>query len=168
MRILLPTDSFPPGCGGGGLSAYHLAAGLASRGHAVEVVKLVPGLRGIRETTFEGIPVTEFGYRRPEIPGLGPVWLNEHFQPIFRRTMAERLGSRPVDLVHAQHILSILPSIPPARAARVPIVSTIRDFWPVCFWERRPAPAARRRISEPARAAGSRPSGPPPARSSPT
>lgn len=135
MRILLPTDSFPPGCGGGGLSAFHLASGLASRGHAVEVVKLVPGLRGIRETSFEGLPVTEFGYRRPEIPGLGPLWLNERFHPVFRRYVRERLSSRPVDLVHAQHILSILPAIPAAQAARVPIVSTIRDFWPVCFWD---------------------------------
>jgi len=135
MRILLPTDSFPPGCGGGGLSAFHLAAGLASRGHAVEVVKLVPGLRGIRETSFEGLPVTEFGYTRPALPGLGPVWLNERFHPIFRRYVAQRLRARPVDLVHAQHILSILPAIPAARAAGVPIVCTIRDFWPVCFWD---------------------------------
>ena len=135
MRILLPTDSFPPGCGGGGLSAYHLAAGLASRGHAVEVVKLVPGPGGIRETSFEGLPVTEFGYRRPRIPGLGAVWLNERFHPIFRRYIAQRLRARPVDLVHAQHILSILPAIPAARAAGVPVVGTIRDFWPVCFWD---------------------------------
>jgi len=135
MRILLPTDSFPPGCGGGGLSAFHLAAGLASRGHDVEVVKLVPGLRGIRETKVEGLPVTEFGYLWPRLPGLGPLYLNERVHTLLRRYLSERLDRARYDLVHAQHILSILPAIPVARARRVPVVSTIRDFWPVCFWD---------------------------------
>jgi glycosyltransferase involved in cell wall biosynthesis len=135
MRILFPTDSFPPGCGGGGLSAFHLAAGLASRGHAVEVVKLVAGAPGVRETEFEGLPVTEFGYRRPRLPGAGAVYLNEWVVPLFRRYLEARLARDRTDLVHAQHILSILPAIPSARATRVPIVATIRDFWPVCFWD---------------------------------
>ena len=135
MRILLPTDSFPPGCGGGGLSAYHLAAGLEARGHAVEVIKLVAGDRGITETTYEGLPVTEFGYTRPPVPGIGPIYLNERFSAIFGSYLSERLARTRYDLVHAQHVLSILPAIPAAKAAGVPVVSTIRDFWPVCFWD---------------------------------
>jgi glycogen(starch) synthase len=135
MRILLPTDSFPPGCGGGGLSAFFLAAGLESRGHHIDVIKLVPGLRGIRETKVEGLPVTEFGYRWPRFPGLGPLYLNERVQPLLRRYLSERLDRAPYDLVHAQHILSILPAVPAARDRGIPVVSTIRDFWPVCFWD---------------------------------
>lgn len=135
MRILFPTDSFPPGCGGGGLSAYHLAAGLASRGHAVEVVKLVPGAPGLRERAHAGLPVTEIGYRRPGLPGLGPLYLYERVVPMLRRAFAERLAGARYDLVHAQHILSILPAIPAARAAGVPVVASIRDYWPVCFWD---------------------------------
>jgi glycosyltransferase involved in cell wall biosynthesis len=135
MRILFPTDSFPPGCGGGGLSAFHLAAGLASRGHAVEVVKLVAGAPGLRESEFEGLPVTEFSYRRPRLPGAGAVYLNERVVRLFRRYLDARLARSRPDLVHAQHILSILPAIPAARAARVPVVATVRDFWPVCFWD---------------------------------
>lgn len=135
MRILFPTDSFPPDCGGGGLSAYHLAAGLAARGHAVEVVKLVPGSAGLREQTYRGLRVTELGYRRPNVPGLGPVYLYERVVPRLRRYFRERLAASPYDLVHAQHILSILPAVPEARAAGVPVVSSIRDYWPVCFWD---------------------------------
>lgn len=135
MRILFPTDSFPPGCGGGGLSAYHLAAGLAARGHAVEVLKLVAGGPRLRETEYEGLPVIECGYRRPETPGLGPLYLQERVVPALSRVLARRLAAARFDLVHAQHVLSVLPAVAAARAARVPVVSTIRDFWPVCFWD---------------------------------
>ena len=46
MNILLPTDSFPPNCGGSGWSTYELARGLMERGHKVVVVKVVAGSDG--------------------------------------------------------------------------------------------------------------------------
>ena len=41
---------------------------------------------------------------------------------------------RGIDLVHAQHRLTGPPSIAAARAERTPVVCTVRDYWPVCYW----------------------------------
>ena len=51
MNILLPTDSFPPKCGGSGWSTYELARGLRERGHDVLVVKVVAGKSGAEAAT---------------------------------------------------------------------------------------------------------------------
>ena len=51
MKILLPTDSFPPNCGGSGWSTYELARGLVERGHDVLVVKVVAGKSGAEVST---------------------------------------------------------------------------------------------------------------------
>jgi glycosyltransferase involved in cell wall biosynthesis len=38
------------------------------------------------------------------------------------------------ELVHAQHVLTCLPSIEAAHRRGVPAVCTVRDYWPVCYW----------------------------------
>ena len=61
LRILIATDSFPPVCGGSGWSTWELSRGLIKRGHHVEVVKVdASGRRGVFETTYDGIRVSEF------------------------------------------------------------------------------------------------------------
>ena len=58
MNILLPTDSFPPTCGGSGWSTYELARGLMDRGHGVLVVKVIAGAGGRQQQSeYDGIPV---------------------------------------------------------------------------------------------------------------
>jgi glycogen synthase len=52
LRVLLPSDVFPPRCGGAGWSAHALALALIERGHAVTAV--VP-----RRSTEDGRPRTE-------------------------------------------------------------------------------------------------------------
>ena len=39
-----------------------------------------------------------------------------------------------IDLVHGQHVMTSLPAIDAARRADVPVVCTVRDYWPVCYW----------------------------------
>jgi glycosyltransferase involved in cell wall biosynthesis len=36
--------------------------------------------------------------------------------------------------VHGQHVLTCVPSVEAARRADVPVVCTVRDYWPVCYW----------------------------------
>ena len=38
------------------------------------------------------------------------------------------------DLVHAQHVLTTVPAIRAGRRRHVPVVATVRDYWPVCYW----------------------------------
>jgi glycosyltransferase involved in cell wall biosynthesis len=44
------------------------------------------------------------------------------------------IGRGGFEVVHAQHVLSAPPSIAAARAAGVPVICTVRDYWPVCYW----------------------------------
>jgi len=38
-----------------------------------------------------------------------------------------------IELIHAQNILTIPPSIIAGRKAKIPVIGTIRDYWPICF-----------------------------------
>lgn len=134
MRILIATDVFPPRCGGSGWSAYHLARGLADRGHTVEIVKPLLGSRGIHETSYDGLAVTEFGLHAPAVPVVRNYVKSERFTAQFARYLERRLAARPVDLIHGQHAMTIPPAVEAARRAGIVSVSTIRDYWPVCYW----------------------------------
>ncbi|HXT30553.1 MAG TPA: glycosyltransferase, partial [Vicinamibacterales bacterium] len=69
MNILIPTDSFPPVCGGSGWSTYELARGLRARGHDVTIVQPKPGQpAGIRHGDYDGFRVHHFGVAAPNIP----------------------------------------------------------------------------------------------------
>ena len=78
MNVLLVTDAFPPVCGGSGWSTYELARGLRARGHAVLVVQPRPGTaETVRETSYDGFRVIEFGAPAPAIPYVRNYFKNE-------------------------------------------------------------------------------------------
>ena len=78
MNILLPTDAFPPICGGSGWSTYELARGLRALGHAVTVVQPRPGTPvGVRETAYDGFRILELGAPAPPIPYVRNYFKNE-------------------------------------------------------------------------------------------
>ncbi|MHB8648233.1 MAG: glycosyltransferase family 4 protein [Thermomicrobiales bacterium] len=127
LRILFITDAFPPHSYGSGWSAYHLARGLRAHGHAVRIVVAQP-TRRITETNYDGFPVWRArpGARTVNpalfaLSGLGP-----------GHTVRLLIRSWSPDIVHAQHINAMLVARRAARA--VPLVVTVRDHWPVCFY----------------------------------
>jgi glycogen synthase len=134
MRVLIVTDAFPPRCGGSGWSTFHLARALAARGHAIRVVKPQGGLTGVRVRRYEGISVTDFGYVLHDFPYLRNFEREQWLAVRLGGFLVEDLGRAPVDVVHAQHLLSALPSIVAARESRVPIVVSVRDHWPTCYF----------------------------------
>lgn len=134
-RILLVTDSFPPGSGGSGWSTFELARHLHARGHAVSVVHAKPGdATGILETSYEGIPVTQFQRRVPNLPLIRNVLKNERLWVELSRYLVDRLKHSPADIIHAQHVMTTVPSIRAGRRAGIPVIATVRDYWPVCYW----------------------------------
>ena len=134
MRILLVTDSFPPNCGGSGWSTYELARGLRTRGHDVSLVQPRPGQRGDGTRDVDGFVVDEIGAPAPPVPFVRNYFKNERLWTALAARLASRLTARPVDVVHAQHVLTTLPAIVAGRDTGTPTVATVRDYWPVCYW----------------------------------
>lgn len=136
LRVLIVTDSFPPVCGGSGWSTWELVRGLAARGHHVEVVKAEAGLNpGVFETTMESIRVTTFRQPSPNVVVVRNVMKNERlWRELAHYLQRERLQPATVDVIHAQHVLTTVPAIRAGEASGTPVVATVRDYWPVCYW----------------------------------
>jgi len=135
MRILIPTDAFPPVCGGSGWSTYELARGLRARGHDVTIVQPQPGTpAGPRETAYDGLRVLEFGAPAPDVPFVRNYYKSEKLTRSLSGYLATLLRNDRYDIVHAQHVMTTLAAIDAAHAAHVPVVATVRDYWPVCYW----------------------------------
>jgi glycosyltransferase involved in cell wall biosynthesis len=135
VKILIPTDAFPPVCGGSGWSTHALAAGLRARGHVVAIVRPVQrATEDITATSYDGFSVTEFGFRAPGIPYARNYFKNERLYARLGDFLEQRIRSEHFDIVHAQHVMTTLPSISAAARTSVPSVATVRDYWPVCYW----------------------------------
>jgi glycosyltransferase involved in cell wall biosynthesis len=136
LRVLVATDSFPPVCGGSGWSTWELVRGLTARGHHVEVIKVAAGPRSdLQEGTYESCRVTSMTIRAPAVPFVRNLIKNEQlWRRLARYLTATRLAGDSVDILHAQHVMTTVPAIRAGRQAGVPVVATVRDYWPVCYW----------------------------------
>ncbi|MDQ6604007.1 MAG: glycosyltransferase family 4 protein [Chloroflexota bacterium] len=127
FRVLFITDAFPPHAYGSGWSAYHLARGLRAEGHDVRVVVATP-THQIVATTYGAFPVwqAESGARlvnpaRFAVTGLGP-----------GRIVRRLIRAWSPEIIHAQHINAML--VAGHVAGAIPLIVTVRDHWPVCFY----------------------------------
>ena len=135
MKILIPTDAFPPVCGGSGWSTYELARGLRTRGHSVSIVQPKPGTpTGVRETEYDGFRVRLFGAPAPDIPYVRNYYKSEKLTRSLGAWLSRLLQEEQYDIVHTQHVMTTVAAIDAAKAAHVPVVATVRDYWPVCYW----------------------------------
>ena len=134
LTILLATDVFPPRCGGSGWSTYHLGRALRARGHRVVVARPRGGLRDSRLGEYDGLPVHELGYSLlgSSLPLVRGVQAQERFWPRFGAFLAELARRERADLIHGQHLLSIPAAVEAGRRANLPVVATVRDYWPTC------------------------------------
>jgi glycogen synthase len=135
VNVLLPTDAFPPVCGGSGWSTYELARGLRRRGHTITVVQPRPGgAAGVRAGAYDGLRVLEVGVPAPPVPYVRNYFKNERLYRTLGRLLASLITRERVDIVHGQHVMTCVPSVAAAAAASIPSVCTVRDYWPVCYW----------------------------------
>jgi glycogen(starch) synthase len=135
MRVLIATDAFPPVCGGSGWSTYELARGLRARGHDIAIVQPVPGERaGMREADYDGFRIDRFGFAAPPIPYVRNYLKSEALTRALADYLTGRLRAAPADIVHAQHVMTTMPAVQAAQRTGVPVVVTVRDYWPVCYW----------------------------------
>jgi glycogen synthase len=135
LRVLIATDSFPPGCGGSGWSTYELTRGLRARGHHVTIVQPKPGTPGgLRERVYDDLRVIEFGSPAPAVPYVRNYFKNERLYPALTDVLAAVARRESADVIHGQHVLTGLPAIHAAERTGIPSACTVRDYWPVCYW----------------------------------
>lgn len=127
LRILFITDAFPPIAYGSGWSTYHLARGLRAAGHAVRVVVAQPTIR-LHATTYDDFPVWR---AHEDARTINAAALALHSLGPGRVARALIRDWQP-DVIHAQHVNSAL--VAHRVAAGMPVVVTVRDHWPVCFY----------------------------------
>jgi glycogen(starch) synthase len=135
VRVLIVTDSFPPVCGGSGWSTWELTRGLIARGHHVDVVKVEIAARsGIFDDRHESVPVTVFRRSASTLPVVRNLAKNESLWRDLADYLKTRLARGTTDIVHAQHVMTTVPAIRAGLATGTPVVATVRDYWPVCYW----------------------------------
>ncbi len=134
MRILLPTDGFPPNSGGVGWSSFYLAKALEKEGYEVDVIVPKPEVSGVSTGKYGGMKITYFGYSKGTIPVLKNRNVNEVFWKNFGAFVGNYIDKNRPDIIHAQHQMTIIPSIIAGKARGIPVVSHIRNYWPICYF----------------------------------
>jgi glycosyltransferase involved in cell wall biosynthesis len=130
LHILLPTDVFPPRCGGAGWSAHTLARALIARGH--HVTAIVPR-RGPGAPTREdvlGVPTLRVPYRAPGLPFVQNYFRYERFWPRLAAAIAAQGQPGEPTIIHAQHVQSSAAAVQAGQQLGAPVLITVRDHWP--------------------------------------
>jgi glycogen synthase len=133
-RILVATDAFPPVCGGSGWSTWELARGLRERGHEIVIVQPAPGRPRDEVREFDGFAVNTIAMPAPTIPFIRNYFKNERLWAALSGRLERIIDERGIDVVQAQHVLTAPAAVRAARRTGRPVVCTIRDYWPVCYW----------------------------------
>jgi glycosyltransferase involved in cell wall biosynthesis len=101
----------------------------------VTIVQPRPGRpAGTRTREYEGQAVIEFGAPAPDLPYVRNYFKNERLATALATWLSALVRERGIDLIHAQHVLSAPGSIAAGRETGRPVVCTVRDYWPVCYW----------------------------------
>lgn len=135
MNVVMPTDVFPPRCGGAGWSVHALALALLARGHAVTAIVPQEGTTGQLRDNTSGVPTVRIGYRAPRLPFIRNYFRHERFWPRLADAIAQIAASpalRPADpvILHAQHVQVAPAAIIAGRRIGAPVVISVRDHWP--------------------------------------
>lgn len=133
-QILLPSDVFPPRCGGAGWSAHALA--LALQNHGEQVTALVPTIHD--SMLFAG-PATMhdvFGITTIQAPIANHpwrAWRQNMMVAQLNQSLRQLTTLSASTIIHAQHILSAQAAVP-LQNRHTKVVITVRDHWP---WDMR-------------------------------
>lgn len=140
LHILLPSDVFPPRCGGAGWSAHALALALIECGHTVTAIVPRQGRRGTAREDVLGVPTVRWGYQAPRLPFVQNYFRHERAWPrlaaLLVREGRQAGGAGPLSapagqlVIHAQHVQTASPAVLAGGRLGAPAVITVRDHWP--------------------------------------
>ena len=129
MRIGIVTELFPPMfVGGGEISAYYLAKGLARKGHRVIVITPNYGGGTVTENV-DGVTILRFAF-----PGVLKKQIITRFMSTpygylkFANAVKAAVRKYDLEVLHAQNSLSYLPVL----MAGKPSIATLRDYSSFC------------------------------------
>lgn len=129
-HIVMPSDVFPPKCGGAGWSAHALATALLAQGaHVTAVVPRADGQSGIEQTDIAGVPTVVVHHQNVRNGLFRQVLRMVMVVPALRAQIRTLLHPSATTIVHAQHMLAAQAALP-LRTNRTRIVITVRDHWP--------------------------------------
>jgi glycogen synthase len=131
MRILIATDAFPPVSGGSGWSTYELARGLRARGHHLVMVE--PYSESPPQS-YDGFQVIAFPAHAPSVPFVRNYFRNERLYRRLAAYLSKLIRAERIDVIHAQHELTGPAAVRAAKMTGIPSVVTVRDYWPLCYW----------------------------------
>jgi glycosyltransferase involved in cell wall biosynthesis len=140
LDVLLPSDVFPPRCGGAGWSAHTLALALIERGHRVTAIvprraapgqpPAAPGLSPALEDVL-GVLTHRVDYSAPTTPFVQNYFRYEHLWPRLADAIVSAAPAQPGRaIIHAQHVQTAPAAILAGRRLGAPVVITVRDHWP--------------------------------------
>jgi glycosyltransferase involved in cell wall biosynthesis len=87
-----------------------------------------------RARQYDGFAVDEIPVTAPNVPFVRNYYKNERLYRQLPGVIRRVIDEARIDIVHAQHVMTGPPSIAAAHAAGRPVVCTVRDYWPVCYW----------------------------------
>jgi len=145
--VLLPSDVFPPRCGGAGWSAHTLARALIERNHIVAAIvprrsatparSAAPPKTQAHSEDVLGVSTIRDDYWAPKAPFVQNYFRYERFWPHLAQAIVD-VAARTIDnpssidslVIHAQHVQSAPAAIMAGRKLGVPVIITVRDHWP--------------------------------------
>lgn len=130
----MPSDVFPPRCGGAGWSAHALA--LALQAHGERVTALVPTLSDSALFASPNTLVDVLGVPTIRTATARHPWRLWHQSMVvaqLNQSLRQLANLAPTTIIHAQHMLSAHAAIP-LQNRRTKVVITVRDHWP---WDMR-------------------------------
>ncbi len=147
LGVLLPSDVFPPRCGGAGWSAHTLARALIERNHAVVAIvphrnaapdrSATPPNAQVLSEDVLGVPTVRVHYWAPKAPFIQNYFRYERFWPQLAQAIvdvAARIIHDPTSInsliIHAQHVQSAPAAIMAGRKLGASVIITVRDHWP--------------------------------------
>jgi glycogen synthase len=104
------------------------------RGHEVGIVQPRPRQQQDATREYGGFLVEEIAAPAPPVPFVRNYFKNERLWTSLEDRLIAKMRTSMVDVIHAQHVLTTVPSVRAGRAVGVPVVATVRDYWPVCYW----------------------------------
>lgn len=129
-RIIIPSDVFPPKCGGAGWSAHALALALQARGeHVTAVVPRSAQLTAVHRYDVLGVSTINVSAPATQLPLIRDLVRQWVVVPRLRRAMLSAMTDPAHTIIHAQHMLAAYAAMP-LRALGAKVIVTVRDHWP--------------------------------------